>query len=174
MAEYTVNSKNATNAIVNSDGEALANLKYNKWLSFRSEITMANQSTLLVDPQGMWETEFDLRSTEGTLLTFYVNWDLNFVIKAKIDNVDQRFRVKMNNMGNYVLLDENKNELLSIKHDYSWRKWTSGFKITTTDDFEALSQKDILLLTALHCVNYHNTILTILTCLFPIIFATII
>lgn len=59
----------------------------------------------------------------------------------------------------FVLIDTEKNELLVTKTDFKWNKLNFDYVIETSTDFDKFDNKELMLLTTLHCINYYMTII---------------
>ena len=54
-----------------------------------------------------------------------------------------------------MLVDTNEKELLAIEADFKWKKFIMDFNIETSNEFDSFENKEILLFTTVHCVNYY-------------------
>ena len=59
----------------------------------------------------------------------------------------------------FILIDVDKIELMEVESDFQWSKMNYNYNIKTTEKFDQFQQKELLMLTVLHCINYHMTII---------------
>lgn len=55
----------------------------------------------------------------------------------------------------FTLEDQEKIELLVMKPQMKWTQINYEYLITTTDNFDTFANKELLLMTSLHCANYY-------------------
>lgn len=98
-----------------------------------------------------------LKDNENILLNFKMNWNLNIMINTKFENIENHYIFK--NIGVlssiYSLLDSKERELLVIQPEFEWRKLNYSYNIKTSTTFDKFENKDILLLSTIHCINYY-------------------
>lgn len=100
-----------------------------------------------------------MQQDDKTLAELKMTWK-GVVIKTKFDNKEQNYLLKAKTFLNrkYVLIDTDKNELVLADTDFQWKKLRCDYDITTTDEFEKLDNKEVLLFVILHGINYYQTI----------------
>lgn len=57
----------------------------------------------------------------------------------------------------YTLSDANNNELVVLDSKFSWRKFRFIYTVITSPRFEELKQKELLLFTVIHSVNFNRS-----------------
>lgn len=162
MVDYEVKSTN-TKAFNLTKADALVGrLKYESWYSFKAEIYLvSDDANFTIRPKGFWGTTIEVKHNEKNLLDFEMNWKGQIIINSKINDVDQYFVLKqVSILKNIFVLLSNEEELLTIELNLQWSKMNFDYQLISTDAFENLENKELLLLTAIHCTNYYITMMT--------------
>lgn len=160
MEQYLVTSKDALNFTLISNNQNAGALIYKKWYSFDAEIVMADNSKYVLEPKGFWDSKIELKKNDKILLEFKMGWK-GIVIKTFFDNKEEVFLLKMKGLlkSQFVLASADLQELLVAEADFQWSKFNYDYTIKTFNDFEKFDNKDLLILTTLHCINYYMTII---------------
>ena len=58
----------------------------------------------------------------------------------------------------FFFFDTNDEELMAAETSFKWSKLNFDYNIETTQVFDKFENKELLLLTILHCINYYITI----------------
>ena len=154
MGNYKANSTNSRNFSLTADNVNIGELKYTKWYSFNAEIVLADNSLYLLEPKGFWDSKIELKKGEKIVLDFEMGWK-GIVINFKDSDKKYLLRLKGLLSSKFVLIDISDNELLAIETDFKWTKLNFDFNIETSNEFDNFENKEVLLLTILHCVNYY-------------------
>jgi hypothetical protein len=154
MGHYKANSTNSRDFDLTAGDEKIGQLKYAQWYSFKSEISMADNSSYQFEPKGFWDSKIELKKGKEKLLDFEMGWK---GILINISDSKQQYLLKLKGLlsSTFVLVDTNQKELMAIETDFKWTKFTLDFNIETSNEFDNFDNKEIILLTALHCVNYY-------------------
>lgn len=162
MGKYKGNSINSRNFNLTFDNLKIGELIYEKWYSFNADILLSDGAKYQLEPKGFWDYKIELKDNTNVLLEFKMGWK-GIIIKTFFDNKGDTFLLKLNGLlgSDFVLIDKDKNELMIIETDIKWTKLNYDYNIETTQNFENFDNKELLLLTLLHCVNYYMT--TIIT-----------
>ena len=162
MKEYKVNSKDTKSFYLLQDGLEIGSLVYEKWFSFKAEMNLQKKDTFQIEPKGFWGTTIELKQHGKVLLNFKLNWNGNIIISTQFDSNEKGYVLKQKGIlkTTYVLLDTKEEELLSIEPDFKWNKFNYDYNILTSETFESLNHRDMLLLTAIHCINYYMALIT--------------
>lgn len=159
MAQYqaTVNDKRVFQ--LRSNDVIAGELHYTEWYTFKAATTLADGSAFQIVPKGFWGTTIEVKDQENVLFTLKMNWDGNIVIKSRLNTDGQDFVVKSQGVfkQSFVLQDRQGLELLAVKPEYTWNKIMPEYHISTTETFELLNSKHLLLLLTVHCINYYMT-----------------
>lgn len=157
MREYKVAAEDSKHFSLKTDNREIGRLTYKKWYSYKAEITLAGNAIFQVGTKGFWGTTIELKQHGKVLLSFNMNWNGNLILHTRFDDTERDFIFKQKGIWKsaYVLLDNTKQQLLIIQPHFKWNRFSYDYTITTTDSFDALSFKELLLLTMVHCANYH-------------------
>ena len=126
---------------------------------------MADSSNYQVEPKGFWGTTIELKAYDKVLLKFNMNWDGDVVIETYFNNIEKGYIFKHRGFlkESYVLTDQEETEFLVMKPHIKWSIMDYEYQITTSDNFESFSEKEILLLASLHCANYYMSMIANVT-----------
>jgi hypothetical protein len=154
MAHYKANSTNSRDFSLLNENISIGDLRYTKWYSFKAEISLADHSVYTLEPKGFWDSKIELKKGEETLLYFEMGWKgivIHFI------NSDKKYLLRLKGLlsSKYVLVDTDEKELMAVNTDFKWNKLHFDFNIETSKEFEEFDNKELLILTTLHCVNYY-------------------
>ncbi|KAB1231212.1 hypothetical protein DBR39_20295 [Chryseobacterium sp. KBW03] len=160
MAEYQAKSSNSLSFEVTKDSQFIGRLIYTSWFKFNAEIEIGNRF-YLVEPKGFWGTTIELKDNERVLLKFRMNWNGEIVIQTYFDGVKDGFLFKHRGIfkESFVLADQEGTELFVMKPNLKWSSMNYEYNITTSEKFETLPNKEIVLINALHCANYYMSMM---------------
>ncbi|SDI26544.1 hypothetical protein [Chryseobacterium jejuense] len=163
MAEYYAKSSNSLSFELVNDNKLTGKITYKSWFNFNAVIELADHKSLQVEPKGFWGTTIELKDNEQVLLKFRMNWNGEIIVQTYFDGVKESFVCKHRGVfkDSFVLTDKMGIELLVMKPQFKWNLLNYEYQITTSDDFEKYSNKDILLLTSLHCANYYMSMMVV-------------
>jgi hypothetical protein len=161
MGQYKANSTNSQNFSLILDNQKIGELVYKKWYSFSAEILMNQGAKYQLEPKGFWDSKIELRDDTKTLLEFKMGWK-GIIIKTFFNETEQTFLLSLKGLlsNKFVLLDTNKEELMVAETDFKWSKLNYDYNIETAQRFDNFDNKELLLLTILHCINYYMTLIT--------------
>jgi hypothetical protein len=157
MAEYQAKSISPLKFELTQNDHLIGKLLYKSWFKFDASIVMANNANYQVEPKGFWGTTIEIKENEKVLLKFQMNWSGEIVIQSYSNDTEKGYVFKHRGLfkESYVLENQEGLELLVMKPSLKWSKMSYEFHITTTDAFESFSDKEVLLMTSLHCANYY-------------------
>jgi hypothetical protein len=157
MAEYNAKSDKTQHFSLTKGASTLGELTYKDWFSFESTIVLANKELFHIKPKGLWGTTIELKQAAVTLLHFTMDWKGNIIISTIFQNQPRDFVFKQKGIlrNEYVLTDSEHQELLVLQPDFKWKEFDYDYTIQTTDAFEDLPSKELLLLVIVHCTNYY-------------------
>ncbi|WP_045688244.1 hypothetical protein [Hymenobacter sp. AT01-02] len=161
MAEYLVNSTDARTFTVLANATVLGTLKYAEWFSFESVLTLTDGTSLRIEPKGFWGTTVEVKDQTAVVLSFNMHWNGNIVLKSRLGGTNKAFVVQNRGVlkNDFVLVDKEGHELLTIRPTLKWNKANYDYTVTSTEIFETLEVKNILLLVAIHCTNYYMSMM---------------
>lgn len=160
MSQYKANAINSRNFILTSDNQEIGELIYEKWYSFHAEILMNDGTKCQLEPTGFWNSKIELKDDTQTLLEFKMGWK-GIVIKILSAKNEDTYLLKMKGLlsSKFVLIDTDDEELMVVETNFKWSKLTFDYNIETTQNFDNFDNKELLILTILHCVNYYMTLI---------------
>lgn len=161
MGQYQVNSSNSRNFDLTKDNIHLGELSYPKWYTFNAEIILADLSRYQLMPYGPWDATIQLNQDHKTLMDFKMGWK-GIILSNYIDGKREEYLLMLKGLlsSKYVLMDANKKELVGIELEIKWNQAHYNYHILTTDEFDSFYHPELFLLTAIHAVNYHLTVVT--------------
>ena len=159
MGQYKANATNSHNFTLRFDYQKVGELVYKKWYSFSAEIHMTDGTKYQLEPTGFWDSKIELKDDTQTLLEFKMGWK-GIIIKTLFNDSEEVFLLKLKGLlsNKFVLLDTNDEELMAAETSFKWSKLNFDYNIETTQVFDKFENKELLLLTILHCINYYITI----------------
>ena len=159
MGQYKANATNSHNFTLRFDYQKVGELVYKKWYSFSAEIQMTDGTKYQLEPTGFWDSKIELKDDTQTLLEFKMGWK-GIIIKTLFNESEEVFLLKLKGLlsNKFVLLDTNDEELMAAETSFKWSKFNFDYNIETTPVFDNFENKELLLLTILHCINYYITI----------------
>lgn len=159
MGQYKANATNSHNFTLRFDYQKVGELVYKKWYSFSAEIQMTDGTKYQLEPTGFWDSKIELKDDTQTLLEFKMGWK-GIIIKTLFNDSEEVFLLKLKGLlsNKFVLLDTNDEELMAAETSFKWSKFNFDYNIETTPVFDNFENKELLLLTILHCINYYITI----------------
>ena len=159
MGHYKANATNSHNFSLTFDNQKIGELVYKKWYSFSAEIQMTDGTKYQLEPTGFWDSKIELKDDTQTLLEFKMGWK-GIIIKTLFNDSKEVFLLKLKGLlsNKFVLLDTNDEELMAAETSFKWSKLNFDYNIETTQVFDKFENKELLLLTILHCINYYITI----------------
>lgn len=157
MGQYKVSSINQKNFGLTLNDKLIGELVYPKWYSFKADINIDGKTEYKFVTKGRWNYKIELQQNNKTLLELKISWK-GIVLKTHFDNKEKNYLLKLKTLlsRNYILIDTDKNELVSVDTDFQWKKLRFDYTIATTDEFDKLENKELFLFTILHSINYHK------------------
>ncbi len=164
MGQYKANSINSKSFILTIENTRIGELNYTEWYSFKAEIKLADNSIYQLEPKGFWDSKIELKKAEKTLLEFKMGWK-GIVIKTNFNENEKNYLLKLKGLlsNKFILVDAEENEILVVDNDFKWNKFNFDYTIETSTEFDTMENKELMLLTILHCVNYYLTIIVAVT-----------
>ena len=161
MGQYKANATNSQNFNLTTGEQKIGELIYTKWYSFAAQILMNDGSTYQLEPKGFWDSTIELKKEDRVLLEFKMGWK-GIVIKTFFDNKEANFLLKLNGLlsSKFVLIDTDRRELVGAETNFKWTKLNFDYTIETSHEFDAFENKELLILTLLHCINYYMMVIT--------------
>lgn len=163
MAEYYAKSNDSLSFELINDDKPTGKITYKSWFNFNAVIELANHQSFQIEPKGFWGATIELKDNEKVLLKFRMNWNGEIIVQTYFDGEKESFVCKHRGIfrDSFVLTDKIGTELLVMKPQFKWNLLNYEYQINTSDDFEKYSNKEILLLTSLHCANYYMSMMVV-------------
>ncbi|WP_185212693.1 hypothetical protein [Sphingobacterium mizutaii] len=164
MALYKANSTNSRNFKVTLENQDIGELLIKKWYSFDADLIMSDGKNYQLITKGFWDSKVELIDGSQTLLDFKMGWK-GIVIKTYFDNQERQYLLKLQGFINskFILIDDSDQELSVASTDFKWLTLNFDYDIETTSSFDQLRNRDLLLMTMLHCINYYISYLSAAT-----------
>jgi hypothetical protein len=165
MAEYQAKSTSSLTFDLTRDNQLIGKLSYKGWFKFDALIEIQNNQNYQVEPKGFWGTTIEVKDNGKVLLQFNMNWDGEIVIQTHFGGVEKGYVFKHRGLfkESFLLTDQEGADLMVMKPHLKWNLMNYEYQITTSDSFESFSEKDILLITAIHCANYYMSMIANVT-----------
>ncbi|HCM33267.1 hypothetical protein [Chryseobacterium sp.] len=162
MAEYYAKSNNSLNFEVTNDDKLIGTLSYKNWFKFNAIIDIAAYKSYQVEPKGFWGTTIELKDGEKVLLKFRMNWNGEIIVQTYFDGVKESYVFKHRGIfkESFVLTDKIGSELVIMKPNFKWNLMGNEYQMITSDTFENLSNKEVLMMISLHCANYYMSMMS--------------
>ncbi|MBV8325244.1 hypothetical protein [Chryseobacterium sp.] len=162
MPEYYAKLNDSLSFELTRDSLLMGRLIYESWFTFNAEIEIKNRF-YHVEPKGFWGTTIELKDNERVILKFRMNWNGEIVIQTYFDGIKEGYLFKHRGMfkESFVMISQQGEELFVMKPHLKWSALHYEYHITTTERFETFSNKEILLLNALHCANYYMSMMVV-------------
>jgi len=162
MAEYQAKPDDSLSFDLTQGDILIGKLSYKSWFSFNALIAMSNMASYQVEPKGFWGTTIEIKDRENVMLKFEMNWSGEIVIQTDSNDAEKGYIFKHRGFfkESFILANQEGIELLVMKPSLKWSKMSYEYQITTSDDFELFSDKDLLLMTSLHCANYYISMIS--------------
>lgn len=156
MGHYKSNSTNSGIFSLTKDDVKVGELKYSNWYSFKAEILLADNSLYQIEPKGFWDSRIELQKDGKTLLYFEMGWK-GITIKTQFRGAEKKYLLTLKGLfsSKYILVDTEEKELLTVDTELKWTKLNLDVNIHTSEEFDNLENKELLLFTVLHCINYN-------------------
>ncbi|MBU1822220.1 MAG: hypothetical protein KKG00_12025 [Bacteroidetes bacterium] len=159
MGHYKTNSSNSRNFILTTGNCKIGELKYKQWYSFRAEVQLADHSTYQLEPKGFWDSKIELKRADAVLLEFKMGWK-GILIKANFNGNEKNYLLKLKGLlsSKFILIDSEENEVLTADTEFKWNKFNFDYTMETSTEFDTMENKELMLLTIVHCMNYYLTV----------------
>ncbi|MDQ2794942.1 MAG: hypothetical protein M3Y12_13195 [Bacteroidota bacterium] len=157
MKHYQVKSADTSHFWLTQDDPEIGRLEYDSGFSFKAKITLADHAQYAVQPKGFWGTTIEIKEQEQVLLDFQMDWKGQILVRTAFDADEAYCIFKQKGLlkNTFLLLDQEKMELLNIEPDFKWSSMNDSYQLVASDAFEQLPRKELLLLMAVHCANYY-------------------
>jgi hypothetical protein len=163
MKKYQAISTDTRHFNVLCEDKAIGKLNYVKWFSMQAEIILdQDTSSYKIAAKGPWSATMVLSKDDIALLNFKINWSGQIIISTNFDGLEKNYTLKHKGMfkSAYLLLDDAGEELMEIQPDFKWSKLSMDYAIFANDNFDKIKQKELLVITIVHCTNYFMSMMS--------------
>jgi hypothetical protein len=90
-----------------------------------------------------------------------MNWNGEIIVQTFFNGIEKDYVIKHRGVfkDSFVLIDKEETELLVMKPHMKWNLMNYEYQVTTSDAFDALPYKEIILMNSLHCANYYMSMM---------------
>lgn len=124
----------------------LGTLTYNSSFTKDNGTIEVNNATIsMFKNKGFLSSEIQI--IRDNQIVFSIVQKFSGTLEIRSESNNKKYWLKSKNFwqGTKVLLDENQRELLVELKKYNWKNWSYDYSFETTNDFELLSEKELLL-----------------------------
>jgi hypothetical protein len=148
MQTITITSEKDRRFTASIDGKVVGTLLYPKWYSQDAEI-MIGSSAYSIKPRGFWKMGSEVLKDGKPIFEVANKWRGTQISRAKEPHHFYTLKLKGWFKNGYILESYKGEEILEIRHDFSWKKFNSGYTVVLND---AIAGEDglILVLVAMH------------------------
>lgn len=157
MNPYKISALEPGKCQVSHQDQIIGHWIYPKWYARHSEIRLSNDRVWQVKPKSFWGNTTEIFDAHSTLATFKMCWNGSMQIQIFKPEQTHTFYFKQKGFWktSYVLFDANKREICLIQPDLKWNRRHYDLTIETSEQFEALESKEIMLFAIIACADYH-------------------
>lgn len=151
MLQIKVFNDNNRNYSVTSQGNVIGMLQYRHWYSSKAFVTMGKEEEYVIERKGFWGSKHEVKQNGDVLFILKTQWDGGIaIIKPNQKAQFYEFKPKGLFVNGYTLTNYKGEELLLMTTDFSWKKFTSGFNISCSDNFGTLPLEQLLIMIAVY------------------------
>lgn len=146
--EYLIKPIDSKNYILEQNQDQLGKLTYDSAFSCnKATVQMTNGSISRIENESVWKSDFIAKENEKPVFKSKFNWNSDITLSTLDleNNEDYILKAKGFWSDTHSLLDSHKNELLEIKSEYKWRKINWEYHIKSSEAFQFLNHKELLL-----------------------------
>lgn len=152
--EYNAISQN-TSFEIKAGSQILGKLTYGNWFKFNAEMEIAGEK-YDVEPKGFWKKNIEIKNDAEIIADIKMNWDGDLIIRMKSSGKEEKFVLKHSGFikEKFILTNDQNEDLLIFKASYRWIDMIYNYHITSSENFEAIPDKTLLLFITLYAANY--------------------
>ena len=160
--EYQAKLNNSLSFDLTKDDQLIGKLSYKSWFKFDAKMEIADKANYQVEPKGFWGSTIEIKDNEKVLLKFKMNWNGEIIVQTYFNDIEKDYIFKHKGIfkESFTLLDQEEMEFLVMKPHLKWSKMNYEYEITSSEIFETLSNKEIVLTTSLLCANYYMSMMS--------------
>lgn len=152
--EYSAISQN-TSFEIKAGSQILGKLTYGNWFKFNAEMEIAGKK-YDIEPKGFWKKNIEIKNDTEIIAVLKMNWNGDLVIRMKLSGKEEEFVLKYSGFlkEKFILTNHQNEDLLIFKASYRWINMIYNYDITSSENFEAIQDKILLLFITLYAANY--------------------
>jgi len=150
MPQIKVFTDNNKNYSITSNGNVIGTLDYKYWYSAKAAIAIGEENYTIVR-KGFWGTAHEVKQDGKVLLLLKTQWDGGIaIIKPNDKEHFYEFKPKGIFVNGYSLTNYKREELLLMTTDFSWKKFTSGYNISCSDNLGTTHFEQLLIMISVY------------------------
>lgn len=152
--EYTAKSQNLSFEI-KKENQVLGKINYGNWFKLNAEIEISGKK-FQVEPKGFFKSGIEIKEGSKVLVTIEMKWNGDVIIKTKFNN-NEEFTVRHSGFfkEKFTMRNHKNEENLVLNTIYHWKAMIYTYQIKSTENFEMLENRDLLIFSAVHAANYY-------------------
>ncbi|RYY52391.1 MAG: hypothetical protein EOO09_21580 [Chitinophagaceae bacterium] len=154
MDDYKATRQGSRNLVLTRNDIEKGRAVYHKWSTSKADLTMADGSTYILRPKGVWHTSTEITQDGRVLATYKLTWRKGTELNTYFDVISEQYHLRLKGFwkGKYELQDANKEPVLSIVSSFSWKGFRTTYHIQPSVALERSSHKDLLVMITLCCL----------------------
>jgi hypothetical protein len=133
----------------------LGELIFLKWFTLNAVIKFNEKSDHKFETKGFWKQRIELFQNDIKLLELKMGWK---GIEFHFDKHPTTYRLKNKSIfsNKFTLIDSYDQVLLQIDSKFQWKKQRYDYEITTSSEFDKITNDKILVFAIIYSINYRN------------------
>lgn len=158
MKLYRTQSAGKNKFPITQNENLIGYLIYEEWITLSVKAFIRDEViTILNEPDSISMKTSNKTKTNSVSISYCLNRNCSEGIQFTVNNLRYIFRYANDLMTNFVLIDELNNSLLHVSTKYSGDLFQIEYSIQSSNQFESLQEKSILVLIAVHLSNICTT-----------------
>jgi hypothetical protein len=156
MTKYKVISNRRNFSLTEGD-KILGELIFLKWFSLNAVIKFNEKSDHKFETKGFWKRTIELFQNDIKLLELKMGWK-GIEIETHFDKYPTTYRLKNKSIfsNKFTLIDSYDQVLMQIDSKFQWKKQRYDYEITTSSEFDKITNDKILVFAIIYSINYRN------------------
>jgi hypothetical protein len=157
MREYNVNSEKGRRYRAFEGEREIGLLSNAKWYSSNAEVDFSDLRKLQIISKGVLNSKMIVKQNDKQIAEYKMTWNKGIAIDSEYGNF--MLQAKGIFKSGFVLVNEQNELLLTIDYSFVWKSFANNFTIKTTESFEKIIDKDVIVMIVLAATNYYLTII---------------
>ena len=156
MTKYKVISNRRNFSLTDGD-KILGELIFLKWFSLNAVIKFNEKSDHKFETKGFWKQRIELFQNDIKLLELKMGWK-GIEIETHFDKYPTTYRLKNKSIfsNKFTLIDSYDQVLMQIDSKFQWKKQRYDYEITTSSEFDKITNDKLLVFAIIYSINYRN------------------